>query len=43
MVLVNRKGMMIPGFCLDAVDSIAAGDTPANGPFVTAILEGNLP
>lgn len=33
------KGMIIPGFRVDAVDTIAAGDT-FNGAFVTAILEG---
>ncbi|MEQ4922738.1 ribokinase [Proteus hauseri] len=33
------KGMIIPGFRVEAVDTIAAGDT-FNGAFVTAILEG---
>ncbi|HHZ9144810.1 ribokinase [Proteus mirabilis] len=32
-------GMIIPGFRVEAVDTIAAGDT-FNGAFVTAILEG---
>lgn len=36
---VNSEGRRIPGFKVNAVDTIAAGDT-FNGAYVTALLEG---
>lgn len=35
----SGQGQLIPGFKVDAIDTIAAGDT-FNGAFVTALLEG---
>ncbi|NGH43385.1 ribokinase, partial [Escherichia coli] len=36
----NGNGKRVPGFKVQAVDTIAAGDT-FNGALVTALLEGN--
>ena len=36
---VNGEGRRLPGFKVNAVDTIAAGDT-FNGAYVTALLEG---
>ncbi|WP_447871400.1 ribokinase [Serratia fonticola] len=37
----NGKGKLVPGFKVNAVDTIAAGDT-FNGALVTALLEGKV-